>query len=180
MRRRQLPATVERTGCLGACHREPLVEVIVNGNSTLYGPVTSEGVKPLLDQHFGTGGSDGPSEWILSRRTDRQDYPFLGRQVKVTTQLCGAIDPHSLDAYLAHDGYRAFRAALELSPEQIIQSVKDSRLRGRGGAGYPTGLKWDITRRQPGRGSIRFAASRTSKARATWVHCPMCCRAINW
>lgn len=150
LHRRQLPVKLQRTGCLGACHREPLVEVIVDGSTTLYGPVTPERVTPIMDQHFGAAGRGIAPEWVVSRRADRSDYPFLGRQVKVTTQLCGVIDPTSLDDYLAHGGYEALRAALKLPPERVVQLVKESRLRGRGGAGYPTGLKWELTRRQPG------------------------------
>jgi NADH:ubiquinone oxidoreductase subunit F (NADH-binding)/(2Fe-2S) ferredoxin len=149
VQRRQLPVTVQRTGCLGACHREPLVEVLVDGTTTLYGPVTPERVVPLLDQHFGAGQRGVAPEWVVSRRADRADYPFLGRQVRVTTPLCGVIDPASLDDYLAHDGYQALRAALRLSPERVIAAVQEARLRGRGGAGYPTGLKWALTRQQP-------------------------------
>lgn len=147
--RRQLPVRVQRTGCLGACHREPLVEVVAGDSTTLYGPVTPERVKPLLDRHFGAAGAAPVPEWHLSDRADRADYPFLGRQVKVTTQLCGVIDPHSLEDYLSHDGYQALRQALRLRPEEVIEIVKQARLRGRGGAGYPTGLKWEITRQQP-------------------------------
>lgn len=149
VQRRQLAVTVQRTGCLGACHREPLVEVLVDGATTLYGPVTPERVVPLLDQHFGAGQRGVAPGWVVSRRADRADYPFLGRQVKVTTPLCGVIDPASLDDYLAHDGYQALRAALRLSPERVIAAVQEARLRGRGGAGYPTGLKWALTRQQP-------------------------------
>jgi len=147
--RRQLPVTIQRTGCLGACHREPLVEVIIDGSSTLYGPVTPFRVTPLLDQHFGAGGRGVSPEWVVSRRRDKSDYPFLARQLKVTTQLCGIIDPYSLDDYLANGGYQAFREALKMTPEQVIQVIKDSQLRGRGGAGFPTGRKWEIARRQP-------------------------------
>jgi len=150
LHRRQLPVTLQRTGCLGACHREPLVEVMVDGASTLYGPVTPERVTPILDQHFGAGGRGIAADWVVSRRPDKQDYPFLARQVQITTQLCGVIDPSSLDHYLAHSGYEAFRAALRLPPEAIVQIVTEARLRGRGGAGYPTGLKWEHTRQQPG------------------------------
>lgn len=150
IQRRQLPVTITRTGCLGACHREPLVEVLVDGSSTLYGPVTPERVTPLLDKHFGAGGRGVAADWIVSRRLDKADYPFLGRQVKVTTPLCGVIDPSSLDEYLAHDGYTALRKILKMSPEAVIQAVKDARLRGRGGAGFPTGRKWELARNQPG------------------------------
>jgi NADH-quinone oxidoreductase subunit F len=150
LQRRQLPVTMERVGCLGACHREPLVEVISNGSSTLYGPVTPARVTPLLDRHVGGGDRGVSSDWIVSRRSDKADYPFLGRQIKVTTQLCGVIDPQSIDDYLQHDGYAALKQALTMSPDQIIGMITDARLRGRGGAGYPTGRKWKLTREEIG------------------------------
>lgn len=149
-KQRQISMAVHRTGCLGACHCEPLVEILENGSSLLYGLVTPERVEPILDQHFGKARREIPQEWVVSRQADRSDYPFLGRQVKITTQLCGMIDPLSLEDSLANGGYQAFKEALNMPPEKVIQIIKDSRLRGRGGAGYPTGLKWEITRRQPG------------------------------
>ncbi len=150
LHRRQQPVELQRTGCLGACHREPLVEVITDSGAALYGPVTPERVRPILDQHFGPATRTISPDWVVSYREDKADYPFLGRQVKVTTPLCGIIDPASLDDYLAHDGYEAIRHALRLSPDQVIGIIKDSHLRGRGGAGFPAGLKWEITRKQPG------------------------------
>lgn len=150
LHRRQLEVLLQQTGCVGACHREPLVEVVADGMTTLYGPVTPERVPLILDQHFGARGRGVAADWIVSSRMDKSDYPFLGRQVKVTTPLCGVIDPHSLEDYLAFDGYRAFKQALAMSPEQVIQAIKDSRLRGRGGAGFPAGLKWEITRQASG------------------------------
>jgi NADH-quinone oxidoreductase subunit F len=147
--RRQVPVAVQRTGCLGACHNEPLIEVIDNDVAVLYGPVSPERVSLVLDRHFGGGGGRwvDPS-WILSRRADHGDFPYLARQTKVTTRLCGVIDPMSLDDYLANGGYTALRDALSMPPDKVIAAVKDSRLRGRGGAGFPTGSKWEITRRQ--------------------------------
>jgi NADH-quinone oxidoreductase subunit F len=147
---RELPVTIKTTGSLGASHREPVVDVTVDGQSTLYGPVTPERVKPMLDQHFGAGRRGVSPDWVISRLLDRSDYPFLGRQLKVTTQLSGVIDPSSLDDYLAHDGYKAFKQALKMAPEDVIQAVKDSKLRGRGGAGFPTGIKWDLLGKSPG------------------------------
>lgn len=146
--RRQLDVQVQRTGCLGACHREPLVEVTTDEGSTLYGPITPERVALVMDQHFGTGERSFQPEWIVSHRADKSDYPFLARQVKITTKLCGIINPESLEDYLAAGGYEALREALKHTPDQVIGIVKQSKLRGRGGAGYPTGLKWEITRRQ--------------------------------
>ena len=150
IRRSELPVTLQPTGCIGACHREPLVEVVQDGGSVLYGPVTPAQVEPLLDQYFAAQTPPPEPAWTVSQKPDRSDYPFLGQQVRVTTQLCGLIDPHSLDDYLDHDGYQALRQALTMTPDQIVQVIKDSALRGRGGAGFPTGIKWDIGRKQPG------------------------------
>ncbi|MBK8048519.1 MAG: SLBB domain-containing protein [Anaerolineales bacterium] len=149
IRRHRLPVTLVRTGCLGACHREPLVEVIQEGVSTLYGPVTPLAVPTLLESHSNAAARPPQLSWVVSRQHNRADYPFLGRQVKVTTRLCGLIDPHSLDDYLANDGYAALRLALKMKPEAIVKTVLDSHLRGRGGAGFPTGQKWEIGRQQP-------------------------------
>ncbi|MGQ0603501.1 MAG: NADH-ubiquinone oxidoreductase-F iron-sulfur binding region domain-containing protein [Anaerolineales bacterium] len=155
VKQRQLPVMIQPTGCLGACHREPLVEVsansssFANGDSFLYGAVTAESVPALLDQHFGGAMMDvAPLIEPLSRTADKSDYPYLAKQVKVTTQLCGVIDPLSLEDTLKHNGYAALKLALEMTPEQVIQIIKDSHLRGRGGAGFPTGLKWEIMRAQ--------------------------------
>ncbi len=89
----------------------------------------------------------------------------------MTTQLCGIIDPHSLDDYLAFGGYAALRQALTMTPDAIIQAVKDARLRGRGGAGFPTGTKWEIGHRQPGRtGEVPHLQRRRGRPRR--VHGP--------
>ncbi len=147
LRRRNIrDISLKRTGSLGASHREPVVDVEIDGQSILYGPVTPERVAPMLDQHFGGGHRGVSSDWVISRRNDRSDYPFLGLQTKVTTKLCGVIDPYSLEDYLAYDGYKALKKALQMQPEDVIQRVKDSKLRGRGGAGFPTGLKWSFIR----------------------------------
>ncbi len=152
--RHQLPLAVQRTGCLGACHREPLMEVAEAEKSILYGPVTPERVGPILAYHFTAREAPPPESWIVAQEPGWRDYPFLGRQVKVSTQLCGVIDPMSLQDYLHHAGYQALRQALAMPPEKVVQMIKDSRLRGRGGAGYPTGTKWEIARSQPA--SMKF------------------------
>ena len=150
IRHRRLPITLQRTGCLGPCYREPLVEVIHDGVAALYGPVTPARVAALLDSYFRPEPQPVAGDWTVSQASGYRDFPFLSRQVKVTTQLCGVIDPHSLGDYLDHDGYQALRLALTMTPEAIIQVIKDAHLRGRGGAGFPTGQKWEISRKQPG------------------------------
>ncbi|MDI6771048.1 MAG: NADH-ubiquinone oxidoreductase-F iron-sulfur binding region domain-containing protein [bacterium] len=145
-----LAVSTQRTGCLGACHREPLVEIVVDGAHVLYGPVTADRARPLLEGHFTLHGAPPPPEdWVVSRTPDRRDYAFFAPQVKVTTANCGVIDPLSLEDYLAAGGYEGLRRALAMSPEAVVAAVTDGRLRGRGGAGYPTGLKWKICRSQP-------------------------------
>lgn len=150
IRQRDLPVDLQRTGCLGACHREPLVEIVQDGTATLFGPVQPNHIADLLANAAGPSTTPVADTLVVSRRTDHSDYPFLGRQVKITTQRCGRIDPHSLEDYLAYDGYAALRLALKMTPDEIIQAVIDAHLRGRGGAGFPTGQKWALTRQQPG------------------------------
>ncbi|MFN8523863.1 MAG: NuoF family protein [Chloroflexota bacterium] len=145
---------VQPTGCLGACHREPLVEIVSDGRTALYGPIRADEAFAVLDRHLGAGALVGDDDLLLSDRADRRDYPFLGRQVRVTTQLCGVIDPGSLDDYLAANGYEALRAGLKLEPDRLIDLVAAARLRGRGGAGFPTARKWRLTRDAPS--STRF------------------------
>ena len=80
------------------------------------------------------------------------DHPFFTKQVKIATRNMGVIDPMSIEEYIARDGYFALRKVLqEMTPEQVIDTLKKSGLRGRGGAGFPTGLKWELTRKVPGK-----------------------------
>jgi NADH:ubiquinone oxidoreductase subunit F (NADH-binding)/(2Fe-2S) ferredoxin len=142
------PVTMVRTGCLGACHREPLVEIAVNGSSRLYGPIGPAQAGPLLHGTLG-GAAPPPDDWVVSRTADRRDYPYFAPQVKVTTSNCGVINPLSLDDYLAAGGYEGLRRALTMTSEAVIAEVKQSKLRGRGGAGFPAGIKWEICHGQP-------------------------------
>jgi len=138
---RGLKVPVTATGCIGACHREPLVEArTAEGGRFLYGDLDAEKVKRLVAEHV-AGGS--PVEELLIPA----DYPYLARQRKIVLANCGVIDPESLEDYLAVEGYQALRQVLSsLSPQQVIAEVQASGLRGRGGAGFPTGLKWSLAR----------------------------------
>ncbi len=161
-------ATVKRVGCVGMCHQTPLVETVLpNGAHNLYAKVSPEDTRAILLRHFQPGSGLkglgvglrrrvddlllGTSRTILRRRElGSQAAPlcaFLGSQIHIATEHCGQIDPLNLDEYLAHDGFSALRrCATELSPEMVIDEVRRSGLRGRGGAGYPTGLKWSQVR----------------------------------
>ena len=155
-RERGLEIDVRRTGCLGACHAEPLVEVQVDGvPKTLYGHVSAEWVDLILDSHVQLKRvvSRLAVPEIAERLTTCNDreQPEPGRQYKIVTRNCGAIDPESLEEYIASGGYQALRRCLsELSPDQVISEVELSGLRGRGGAGFPTGVKWRLTREAQG------------------------------
>ena len=126
---RGLDVTVIRTGSRGMVWLEPLVEVARDGVRHGYGPMTPADVPALLD---GTLDGLGPVEEI----------PFFARQTRLTFARCGVIDPLDLDAYAAHGGLAGLRRAIAMTGQQIVDEVKDSGLRGRGGAGFPTGIKW--------------------------------------
>jgi formate dehydrogenase iron-sulfur subunit len=126
---RGLDVTVIRNGTRGMIWLEPLVEIEVGGARRAFGPVTPADVPALLD---GTLAGLGPVE----------DIPFFARQTRLTFARCGLIDPLDLDAYEAHGGLAGLRRAIAMTGQQIVDEVKDSGLRGRGGAGFPTGIKW--------------------------------------
>ena len=131
--RRGIDARIIRNGSRGMVWLEPLVEVEADGVRIAYGPVTAADVPALLD---GTLPGHGPVE----------DIPFFARQTRLTFARVGLIDPLDLGDYEAHGGLAGLRRALGMTPEEIVDEVKASGLRGRGGAGFPTGIKWDTVR----------------------------------
>lgn len=126
---RGLDVDIIRNGTRGMIWLEPLVEVEQDGKRLAYGPVTPDQVPALLD---GTMKSLGRVE----------DIPFFGRQTRLTFARCGLIDPLDITAYEAHGGLAGLRRALTMSAGQIVEEVTQSGLRGRGGAGFPMGIKW--------------------------------------
>jgi len=140
-----LPWSVVSTGCNGACHREPLVEIRPAGGGTfLYGNVDEAGAARIVEEHLAGGV---PVADLLVPA----DYPYLAKQKRIVLANCGTIDPESIDEYLARDGYVALRKALAgMTPDQVIAEVTASGLRGRGGAGFSTGMKWTFARKAKG------------------------------
>ncbi|VUF12146.1 formate dehydrogenase beta subunit [Methylobacterium dankookense] len=134
---RGLDVTIVRTGSRGLFWLEPMVEVGTPEGRIAYGPVKIEDVDALLDAGLTTGGAHA------LRLGDPEQIPFLARQQRLTFHRCGVIDPVSVADYRAHGGYRGLEAALKLDAEGIVAQVRESGLRGRGGAGFPAGIKWN-------------------------------------
>ena len=135
--RRGLDVTIVRTGSRGLFWLEPMVEIGTPEGRVAYGPVTLADVDALLDAGLTTGGDHA------LRLGDPEKIPYLARQQRLTFHRCGVIDPVSVDDYRAHGGYRGLEAALKLDAEGIVAAVRESGLRGRGGAGFTAGIKWN-------------------------------------
>ncbi|WP_420630466.1 NADH-ubiquinone oxidoreductase-F iron-sulfur binding region domain-containing protein [Candidatus Leptofilum sp.] len=161
-------AEIVRTGCMGLCSRGPLVRVEAkNEPPILYEEVTADLAKQIASHHLATDKKGAPDDEIrphdfphlrsrkqqaatperLARHVLPLDSPFFTKQVRVVLSETGLIDPESLDDYLAHGGYQALAQILsKMTPEEVCDEIAESGLRGRGGAGFPTGVKWNLTR----------------------------------
>ena len=165
--------SINQTGCIGFCECEPLVEILEKGKPRLlYKNITEDKILDMI-QDYREGNFN--KKWILGQMQDPRSFleddiknpmagvtpleeiPFLeevsffNKQVKIALRNCGYIDPDSIEEYIARRGYQAFIQALkDMEPKEIIQAVKDSGLRGRGGGGFPTGIKWETCARHKG------------------------------
>jgi formate dehydrogenase iron-sulfur subunit len=138
-RRRSLDIAIVRTGSRGLFWLEPLVEVETASGRVGYGPVAADEAAELFEADFLGGGAHPKA---LGRV---EDIPYLARQQRLIFARCGLTDPLSLDDYRRHGGLRGLERALSLGPKATIEEVLASGLRGRGGAGFPTGIKWRTT-----------------------------------
>ena len=159
---------IKRVGCVGMCHQTPLLEVVVaNDKPFLYAKVKADGAKSIVLHHFKPRGiskrisnavsgvlenmlSGEKREPVAHYSIDVRDPPvadFLGKQVHIATERYGDIDPLDLDEYLQNDGFKALEKCIkQLTAEEVIARIGRSGLRGRGGAGYLTHLKWSAVR----------------------------------
>jgi len=128
---------IVRNGSRGLFWLETLVEVSTPAGRIAYGPVNPADVASLFDQDFLSGGAHALKLGLT------EDIPFLKNQERLTFARVGITDPVSLTDYVAHDGYRGLKRALGLTGADIVKEVTDSGLRGRGGAAFPTGIKWN-------------------------------------
>ena len=143
---RGIQATVKPTGCIGMCHQEVLAEVIRDNRPVLYGKVTPERVERIIEEHV--IGGHPVEEWIIPQE---EVDGFMSRQQRIVLRNCGIIDPESIEDYIDSGGYRALEKALgKFTPLGVIDEITRSGLRGRGGAGFATGVKWLNTRKAGG------------------------------
>jgi NADH:ubiquinone oxidoreductase subunit F (NADH-binding)/(2Fe-2S) ferredoxin len=143
-------AKVVTTGCFGFCEQGPIVKV--HPDNTFYTNVQPTDAKEIVAEHVLKGRrvnrllyTDPENKEHIA---DSKHMGFYRKQIRIALRNCGLIDPENVDEYLARDGYEALgKVLMEMTPEQTIEVVKISGLRGRGGGGFPTGLKWEITRK---------------------------------
>jgi formate dehydrogenase iron-sulfur subunit len=140
---RGVDITLVRNGSRGMYWLEPLVEVTVNNQRVAYGAVNANDVAGLFDADFLNGGAHALSLGAT------EEIPYFKKQQRLTFARVGITNPISLDDYLAHDGYKGLKNALAMSQADIVKHVTDSGLRGRGGAAFPTGIKWNTVLNTP-------------------------------
>ena len=155
--KRNIQTDILPVGCIGLCYAEPLIEVIKPGKpSVFYGNLTPELMSEIIadyliadnprpDLALGTRG-----EGTLDGIPKLFDLPVLKPQVRISLRNCGNIDPENIAHYIANGGYEGLAKALRMKPQEVIDEIKKSGLRGRGGAGFATGIKWQFCHDVPG------------------------------
>ncbi len=143
----KLDISVEPTGCIGMCFYEPIVDVVDGDKTYSYGFVDEKLAREIVDKHVKNGQ---PIEDKLIYTSD-EPAGYVKKQVKVALENCGRINPENIDDYIEKGGYSSAERILKsMSPEEVIEEIKISGLRGRGGAGFPTWFKWNAARQSKG------------------------------
>src|SRR4030043_1023959 len=131
--------SAQKVGCRGFCAKDVLVDIVINGGKTTYKHIKPDMVARIFDEHILKGNP--VTEWTVGEAY----RAFHNKQTKVVLSHCGEIDPEDINAYTAVGGYEAAKKALtSMESKEIVDIIKESNLRGRGGAGFPTGLKWEL------------------------------------
>lgn len=136
------------TGCFGFCEKGPIVKVMPD--NTFYTQVTPDDAREIIEEHVIKGRKVNRLLYLNPENkehvSDSKHMGFYKKQLRIALRNCGFIDPENIDEYISRDGYEALAKCLtEMTPQQVIELMKKSGLRGRGGGGFPTGLKWEIT-----------------------------------
>ncbi len=164
-----LNVQLKHVGCVGLCHQVPLVEVEPKGQeAAIYSKVQAEDVRNIIEKHFQPSGFfdrlkhkifksisniQDDSNWEGVERhslnvRDKHVSSFFGSQIPIATEFRGSINPLDMDEFLAKKGFSALKKCLLMPPEEVIETVKASGIRGRGGGGFPTGIKWQLVAEQ--------------------------------
>jgi len=142
---------IKNVGCTGMCYREPLVDIVTEDTIYTYGDLTNKKMKEIIAEHVVKGKI---VEKYLVKKDQFQPKPvtvwdvdnFFSKQVKIILENSGYIDPENIDEYIEVDGYKALEKSFQMGADEVLDIITKSGLRGRGGAGFPTGLKWKFTR----------------------------------
>jgi len=173
VRQNNLRVKLKHVGCVGMCHQVPLMEIVqTNQESSLYAKVRPDDARDIVEKHFQPKGvlprlgrritrmaetilDDRNWEGIERYSIDIREKPvssFLGKQIPVATEHRGVINPLDIDEYLHGGGFVALKKVLNgMTPEEVISIIEDCEIRGRGGAGFPTGMKWNLVASQKGK-----------------------------
>jgi len=153
--KQELVCPIIEVGCMGHCYAEPIVMVSKPGHPTVcYGRVNPVIAQRLVREYI--LGDDPCLEFVLGALEENDlipsfaDFPRAQYEKRIILSNCGRNDPTNIDHYIANGGYSSLSKALQMRPDEIVSEIKESRLRGRGGAGFPTGQKWGICRNAPG------------------------------
>ena len=140
-----LKTPVLETGCIGMCYDEVLVEIVDDDKSYMYAKVTPDKVKRIVLEHV--LGNNPVIEWLVNGQSES----FFAKQKRIVLANCGIIDPRSIDEYISKSGYQAIQTVLkQYSQKDVIDTIMKSGLRGRGGGGFSTGLKWKFANEATG------------------------------
>ena len=147
---RNLGINVETTGCVGTCYLEPIVDIYDDeGKMTRYVKVQPADVNEIVESHLIN------KKVAEDQSISEEDQQFVAKQQRVVLRNCGIINPEDIEDYIAVDGYKAIEKVLgSMKPEEVIEEIKISGLRGRGGAGFPTWFKWNAAKAEPGKRKI--------------------------
>jgi NADH-quinone oxidoreductase subunit F len=157
LEKNSIQADIIQVGCIGLCYMEPLVEIILPGKpSIFYGNLTPQLMAEIVRDYL-AGGNPRPDLALGTRGQGAVagiprlfDLPVLKPQARIALRNCGNIDPADINHYIANGGYEGLSQALKMTQQQIIDEIKKSGIRGRGGAGFPTGNKWQFCHDAPG------------------------------
>ncbi|MEW6193712.1 MAG: NADH-quinone oxidoreductase subunit NuoF [Bacteroidota bacterium] len=145
LRSKNIDAELSETGCMGMCYEEALVEIEDEKNSCLYSKVTVDKVGKIVNEHLINGNP--VSEWVIKSNESCKEESFFINQKRIVLRNCGVINPTIIDEYISRDGYKAIQKVLEnYSPDDVIDQIIKSGLRGRGGGGFSTGMKWKFAK----------------------------------